>query len=100
MKRLLLLVLLLAACLGHGHWPEAVSDRPTGNARRIEGVTQYLTHIEWEQSPYWRLGDFFHGPVFVVVTNDHSACIVPGEVWAIAHRGDYVTCTDHWRFPR
>ncbi len=96
----LLALLLVTACLGGGHWPEQVSSRPNGTSRRIQGVSQFQNVYEWQRSGWSRIADgIMNWPVFVVIADDGSACVVSGDVWAIAKAGDYVTCKP-WRIAR
>lgn len=101
MRLTALLLLLIAAC-GTNHLPEAVQPFSVDkNARRIQGVTEVSNELAWRRSPYWRLDDFLVAlPVFLAIADDNSACIIPGDVWVIAKRGDFVICAGRWRMRR
>ena len=61
----------------------------------------YQSFITWQRSPWYRVKDSFsNGPVYVVVTHDDRACVVPAAVWVRVARGGLHSCDTGWRAPR
>lgn len=98
--RLVLLVLACACFNGHV-LPESVQPFSVApNSKPIDGVAA-LMEQDWQRSGFARPEDpILSFPVLLAVAKDGTVCIVTGDVWAIAKRGDFVTCADRWRLRR
>lgn len=93
-------LVLLAGC-----WKGSLPDWKSGliapeersRLKTVREVHQFTTTREWEQSPWYRVGDPIVGPVYFVVADDRTACVVPASDWAIVQAGDRYPCHVAWR---
>ena len=100
MTRAALLLLLVAAC-GGNPLPEWKTDpSPAPNAKRVDHLEKASNTLAWQRSPYFRIDDRVDPPVYLIVADDHTACIASAEDWTIANHGDFYPCPDKWRLPR
>lgn len=100
MTRVVWLLLLLAAC-GTNGLPEWKTDpTPSVNTKRVDHLEKVGNTLAWQRSPYFRIDDKLEMPVYLIVADDHTACIAPPEDWTIASHGDFYPCPDKWRIPR
>jgi len=68
---------------------------------RIIGLEVFNTHWTWEASPWARIGDHPTGyPVFVMIAQDRSACVITAREWATVFLGQRYPCVTGWRQPR
>ena len=93
-------LLLLDACGGNPLPAWKTSPSPNQTSRRVDHVEKFTNVLSWQRSPYSRIDDNFDPPVYLIVAEDNTACITPGDDWAIAQRGDYYPCPGRWRTPR
>jgi hypothetical protein len=95
---LALVAALLTACGGYvAPLPELTRIE---NSRVIRGVEFVNSEAAWRATGYWRQGDPMSGPYFVAIGADGSACLVSNDVWAVARRGDRISCNTAWRSRR
>lgn len=100
MRTFFLPLLLLNACGGNPLPAWKTSRTPSPSSRRVDHMAKFTDHASWLRSPYSRLDDTFDLPVYIIVADDGTACIAPGDDWAIVHRGDVYPCPGQWRTAR
>ena len=101
MRPLVLALLLLAACVGSRGLPDwKTSPKPSASAKRVEYLAQITSTQVWQQSPYFREGESVVVPVYLIVAEDHTACLTSALDWTIASPGDFYPCPGKWRIPR
>lgn len=96
----MLCAILLAVGCGGNTLPPA--PRPTDrNAKPTVAMREYTSHVQWQQSGYFRVGDeLIDLPVFLAIAADGTACIVSGAQWALWHTHTVVACAERWRRAR
>ena len=100
MKRVVVVLALVAAC-GGNPLPEWKTDpTPAPNSKRVDHLEKANSTMAWQSSPYFRIDDKLQAPIFLIVADDRTACIVSPEDWTIASRGDFYPCSDKWRIAR
>ena len=89
--------LLLAACGGNPlpAWKTSPTSGP--NTKRVDHLERFNNTQAWHRSPYSRVDDALDLPVYIIVADDHTACIAPADDWTIAHPGDFYPCPGQWR---
>lgn len=94
------LLLTLAGCFGQGNYlPEPVKPTDRG-ATRIVASGEYSSTMDWLNSPWGQPGDVFPLPVFVVIDQNHRACVVDEKAWVFARTREWHVCKTGWRFAR
>src|SRR5262245_24523167 len=100
MTRVVALLALVAAC-GGNPLPEWKTDpQPGPNSKRLYHLETANSSLAWQRSSYFRVDDKPQTPIYLIVADDRSACIVTPEHWTIANHGDFYPCPDKWRIPR
>jgi len=94
------LLLLIAACGGKPLPDWKTDPTPEANAKRVDHLERAGTTHAWQRSPYFRIDDRMEPPVYLIVAEDLTACVVPPEDYTIANRGDYYPCPGQWRVAR
>lgn len=100
MTRFVGLLVLVAACGGNALPSWKTDPTPAMNSKRVDHLEKAGNTLAWQRSPYFRIDDKLEMPVYLIVADDHTACIVPPEDWTIATRGDFYPCPDRWRIAR
>jgi len=95
--RLALTLVLLVACGGNPLPEWKTSPTPGPNAKRVDHLEKFSNALTWQRSPYARVDDALDSPIYLIVADDGTACIVPSEDWTIAVRGDFYPCASNWR---
>ena len=74
-RTLVLPLVLLAAC-GGNPLPEWKTDpTPSPNAKRVDHLEKVNNSLAWQRSPYFRIEDKLDMPVYLIVADDHTACV-------------------------
>ena len=101
MRALALILAFLVACGGSRGLPDwKTSPRPRPNAKRVDYLEQITSTQIWYLSPYFRPGDSLSIPVYLIVAEDHTACIAPALDWTLVAIGDFYPCPRRWRIAR
>lgn len=101
MKRIpMVLPLLIAACAGKPLPDWKTDPTPAANAKRVDHLERAGSNPAWQRSPYWRVNDNLETPIYLIVADDQTACVVPAEDWTVANRGDFYPCPGQWRIAR
>lgn len=95
-----LALVLLAACAGNPLPEWKTNPTPSGNTKRVDHLERVSNSQIWRQSPYSRMDDAFDLPIYLIIAEDRTACIVPAEDWTIAAHGDLYPCPGKWRIAR
>ena len=94
----------LAACWMLGAFSSCGSSTyqtPMLPESRIIGLGVFNDHWMWEATPWARIGDDLAGyPVFVMIAQDRSACVITAQQWATVMTGRTYACLSGWRQPR
>jgi len=94
------LLVLVVAC-GGNPLPEWKTDpTPSMNSKRVDHLLKINNTLAWQQSPYFRIDDKVEMPVYLIVADDHTACVSTAEDWTIASRGDFYPCPGKWIIAR
>ena len=93
-------LLLIAACAGKPLPDWKTDPTPSDNSKRVDHLERVGNTHAWQRSPYWRVDDQLETPVYLIVADDRTACVVPAEDYTIANPGDYYPCSGKWRMPR
>jgi hypothetical protein len=100
-RALALTLAFLIACGGSRGLPDwKTSPRPRPNAKRVDYLEQITSTQIWYLSPYFRPGDSLSVPVYLIVAEDHTACIAPALDWTVVAIGDFYPCPRMWRIAR
>lgn len=97
---LALTFVLFAACGGNPLPEWKTSPTPGADTKRIDHLEKFANVTTWHRSPYSRLDDGLDFPIYVIVAEDHTACVAPAEDWTIANHGDFYPCPGKWRVAR
>lgn len=99
-RALTLILVLLAACGGRGLPGWKTSPTPGANVKRVDHLEQFTSTSAWRVSRYFHIEDDLGLPIYLIVAQDETACIVPALDWTIAERGDFYPCPRKWRVAR